>query len=72
MHVGAIGVSINTRFRRAEVESILSRTGAKAIVLWPGFKDIPFVDILRELDPAAIAGLRTVILCETSAWTVPH
>jgi len=71
MHVGAIGVSINTRFRRAEVESILSRTGAKAIVLWPGFKDIPFVDILRELDPAAIAGLRTVILCETSAWTVP-
>lgn len=71
MHVGAIGVSINTRFRRAEVESILSRTGANAIVLWPGFKDIPFVDILRELDPAAVAGLRAVILCETTAETFP-
>lgn len=71
MHVGAIAVSINTRFRRAEAQSILSRTGASAIVLWPGFKDIPFVEMLGELDPAAITDLRTAILCETLSGDVP-
>jgi fatty-acyl-CoA synthase len=71
MHVGAIAVSINTRFRRAEAQSILSRTGASAIVLWPGFKDIPFIDMLGEIDPAAISGLRVAILCETMSADVP-
>ncbi|KGF68614.1 hypothetical protein LL06_15460 [Hoeflea sp. BAL378] len=70
MHLGAIGVSINTRFRRAEAESILARTGARAIVLWPEFKDIPFVEMLNEIDAAAVAGLRAVILCETTEASV--
>lgn len=70
-HVGAIAVSINTRFRRAEAQSILSRTGACAIVLWPDFKEIPFLEMLGEIDPSAMAGLRTAILCETMENVVP-
>ncbi|WP_247891189.1 AMP-binding protein [Azospirillum aestuarii] len=64
LHIGAIAVSVNTRFRRAEVESIVSRTGASAIVVWPGFKNIPFLTMLGELDPAAMASLRLAVLCE--------
>ena len=64
LHIGAIAVSVNTRFRRAEVESIVSRTGATAIVVWPGFKNIPFLTMLSELDPAAMSSLRLAVLCE--------
>ncbi len=64
LHIGAIAVSVNTRFRRAEVESIVGRTGASAIVVWPGFKNIPFLAMLGELDPAAMASLRLAVLCE--------
>lgn len=71
MHVGVIAVSINTRFRRAEAQSILSRTGASVIVLWPDFKGIPFIEMLGELDPAAISELRLAILCETASTGVP-
>jgi len=63
MHVGAIAVSINTRFRRAEVESILERTRANALVAMPAFRRVPFLEILRELDPERIASLRLAILC---------
>ncbi len=66
LHIGAIAVSINTRFRRAEAQSILARTGSSAIVLWPGFKEIPFLEMLGEMDSPAIAGLRTAILCDTA------
>ncbi len=60
-----------TRFRQAEVESILARTGASAIVVWPTFKGIPFLDILSEIEPRAIAGLRVAILCETTRPDFP-
>src|SRR5215470_15159001 len=43
--LGAIAVSVNTRFRSSEVEDILARSGAKLLAVWPAFRAIPFLDI---------------------------
>lgn len=60
-HLGAICVAVNTRFRSVEVADIVGRTGTKVLVYWPGFKGIDFAAILRDADPAALAGLETVV-----------
>ena len=60
--LGAIAVAVNTRFRGVEVEDIVGRSGARALVLWPGFKDIDFLGILGELDPGVRSGLEALIL----------
>ncbi|MCA8927074.1 MAG: AMP-binding protein [Alphaproteobacteria bacterium] len=59
--MGATVVGVNTRFRAKEVEDIVGRTGARALVFWPGFKDIDFEAILAAIDPAALRGLEMVI-----------
>lgn len=59
--LGATVVGVNTRFRAKEVEDIVGRTGARALVFWPGFKDIDFEAILTEVDPAMLSGLEMVI-----------
>lgn len=60
--LGAIVVAVNTRFRAAEVEDIVGRSGSKALVLWPGFKGIDFLGILEQVDPAALSELGTVVV----------
>ncbi len=60
--LGAIAVSINTRYRGVEVADIVARSGAKAVALWPGFKDIDFVGILDEIEPAALAAVESLIV----------
>jgi len=60
--LGAIAVAVNTRFRAGEVQDVLGRTGAKALLMWPGFRGIDFPGILEEVDPAAIDRLELAIL----------
>jgi fatty-acyl-CoA synthase len=67
--LGAILVAVNTRFRSAEVSDIVGRSGAKVLVLWPGFKGIDFLGILTDLDPAALGRLETIIHYGESAAT---
>lgn len=59
--LGAIAVSVNTRFRSAEIEDIVGRSGCKVLVLWPGFKGIDFAAILAGVAPTALAGLETIV-----------
>ncbi len=59
--IGATVVGVNTRFRAKEVEDIVGRTGARALVFWPGFKDIDFEAILAAVDPDMLHGLEMVI-----------
>jgi len=59
--IGAIAVSVNTRFRAQEVEDIVGRAGCRALVLWPGFKAIDFAGILAEVTPGALAALTDII-----------
>lgn len=58
----AIVVAVNTRFRAHEVGDIVGRSGAKVLVMWPGFKGIDFPAILAGVDPAALSSLRAVIV----------
>jgi fatty-acyl-CoA synthase len=51
--LGAIAVSVNTRFRAQELADIVGRSGARLLVYWPEFKGIDFSSILAE----AAAGL---------------
>jgi fatty-acyl-CoA synthase len=46
--LGAIAVSVNTRFRAAEIADVVGRAGCRAIVCWPGFRGIDFAGLLAE------------------------
>lgn len=59
--LGAIAVSINTRFKSSEVADIVGRAGCAALVIWPGFRKIDFARILGACDDAALARLAHVI-----------
>jgi len=62
--LGAIAVSVNTRFRAHEVADIVGRSGARLLVYWPGFKGIDFSSILAEVAetaPAALARVEALI-----------
>ena len=64
MQVGAIAVSVNTRLRRAEAESIVRRTGASVLVVAPTFKHVPALEMIADLDLDAGSTLKTVVLCD--------
>lgn len=70
--LGAIAVAVNTRFRAAEVEDIVGRSGARALVLSPAFKGIDFAGILAGVDPAALGAVEHVItIGKTAAPPLP-
>jgi fatty-acyl-CoA synthase len=54
-------VSVNTRYRRTEVEDLLARTRPKALFLWPAFRGIDFMGILAEVAQDALASLAHII-----------
>jgi fatty-acyl-CoA synthase len=61
--IGALVVAVNTRFRAAEIEDILQRTGADTLVLEPGFKGIDFAGILADVSDPVKSGLRRIVTC---------
>lgn len=65
--LGAVAVAVNTRCRSAEIGDIVGRSGAKILILWPGFKGIDFPAILADVDPAALDRLETVIVYAEAA-----
>jgi fatty-acyl-CoA synthase len=70
--LGAIAVSVNTRFRSHEVADIVGRAGCKTILFWPGFRNIDFAGILAECDPAALGALTHVIAYAEGDENVPE
>ncbi|MDS1139578.1 AMP-binding protein [Pusillimonas sp. SM2304] len=63
LQLGAIAVAVNTRFRAAEVGAILNHTRPKALVMEPGFHDIPFGNILASIEPHCVASITTLFSC---------
>jgi len=59
--LGAIAVSVNTRFRSGELADIVHRSGARVLFFWPGFKGIDFAGILGACEPASLAHLETLV-----------
>jgi fatty-acyl-CoA synthase len=64
--LGALAVHINTRFRAAEVGSLLRRTRAIALVTQWGFAPVDFPAIFSELPQEDRAALRCVLAPQTS------
>lgn len=62
--LGAIAVSVNTRFRSHEVADIVGRSRSKLLCYWPGFKHIDFSGILAGCDPAALSALEALLVYE--------
>jgi fatty-acyl-CoA synthase len=60
--LGAIAVSINTRYRSAEVGDLLRRSGASVLVCWPGFKAIDFAGILAQCGEHDLQHLQAIVV----------
>ncbi len=60
--LGAVAVAVNTRYKSGEIADIVGRSGAKAMILWPGFRQIDFAGILDAVDPAALAKVEHYIV----------
>jgi fatty-acyl-CoA synthase len=69
--LGAIAVSVNTRFRSHELADILQRSRSSVLLFWPEFKGIDFSGILAACDPRSLAGLENVIAYSESGLTLP-
>jgi fatty-acyl-CoA synthase len=59
--LGAIALATNTRFRSAEMEDILGRSEAKALVYWPAFRGFDFSAIVEQLSASSIGALKAVV-----------
>lgn len=59
--LGAIAVSINTRFKSSEVGDIVERSGCRVLVYWPEFRGIDFAAILAGCDPGALGSLTHIV-----------
>jgi fatty-acyl-CoA synthase len=62
--LGAIAVSVNTRFKSHEVADIVGRSRAKLLCFWPGFHHIDFSGILAGCDPAALSAFEALLVYE--------
>lgn len=60
--IGAIAVAVNTRFRSVEVGDIVGRSGARVMIMWPGFRAIDFLSILSDVVPGSLERLETIVL----------
>jgi fatty-acyl-CoA synthase len=61
--LGAGVLALNTRFRSAELDDLIGRSGAKAVVLAPTSGGVAYGEILAACDRQALDGVRTVIAC---------
>ncbi|MEQ1775228.1 MAG: AMP-binding protein, partial [Burkholderiales bacterium] len=65
--LGAIVVSVNTRFRSSEVADIVGRSGAKVLVYWPGYRGIDFEGILNDAGADKLKGLGAIVAYDEEA-----
>lgn len=59
--LGATLVTVNTRYRSHEVTHILNTSGARMLVMEPGFRKIDFMAILRDLDRNGLQRLQSIV-----------
>lgn len=64
-HLGVLVVAMNTRFRSHEVGALLARSQCNWLALWPSFKDLPFAQILADIDRRHTASIQHVLLAGT-------
>lgn len=62
--IGATVVAVNTRYRCAEVEYILSKSGARMLVLQLNFRKIDFPAELAGVSPEAVPALKSIAVID--------
>ena len=62
--LGAITLSVNTRFRSHEIEDLVGRGKANWLIYWPDFKGIAFDKILSDVNPNVLTKLAGTITLE--------
>ena len=60
--IGAVVAAVNTRYRAADVAHVVGLSGAKMLVLEPGFRSIDFPAILAGVDTSAVPALQTLAI----------
>ncbi|HTO51159.1 MAG TPA: AMP-binding protein, partial [Burkholderiales bacterium] len=66
---GAALVALNTRYRAAELQTVLDRSGARMLVLQHNFRKIDFPAVLQGVDPGAVRALERVAVVDSDADT---
>jgi len=62
--IGAAMMSVNTRFRAAEIEHVLARSAARLLVMQHNFRSIEFEAVLRDVDGAKLTALQRVAVLD--------
>lgn len=66
--IGAITVSVNTRYRSEELTHILASSGARLLIMQDRYKRLDFLEILQQVDANALPRLEKIaVLSDTSA-----
>jgi fatty-acyl-CoA synthase len=60
--IGAIAVSVNTRFVARELADVLGRSGARLLVCWPGFGKVDYGSILADCSPTQLPQLEAIVV----------
>ncbi len=67
--LGAAMMSVNTRFRAAELEYVLARSAARLLVMQHNFRSIEFESVLRDVNGAGLTALQRVAVIDGGAAT---
>ena len=62
-------VALNTRYRAAELQTVLDRSGARMLVLQHNFRKIDFPAVLQGVDAGALPALEGVAVVDCDAST---
>lgn len=65
--IGVVIAAVNTRYRSADLAHILAKSGARMLVMEPGFRGIDFPAILREMDAGAAPRLEKLCVLGAGA-----
>ncbi|SDE86957.1 AMP-binding protein [Rhodospira trueperi] len=68
--VGATLVAVNTRYRSAELTHILTASGARLLIMQPGFRRIDFRTVVAGIDPAGLPDLKAVAILSDTGETL--
>src|SRR5471032_1765259 len=70
--LGAIAVAVNTRFRSQEFADIVSRSGCKVLVFWPGFERADFAGVLAGCETQALSRLGHIVVYGETGESIPE
>jgi fatty-acyl-CoA synthase len=69
--IGAVVAAVNTRYRAADVAHVVGLSGARMLVLEPGFRSIDFRAILDGLDKASVPALEKLAIVGAAELAAP-